>query len=121
MYFVTVRAWDDAGMFTSVSSDGIIVDLTGPDPSGAVVEEVTFNSTGGVVVDVEWQRYSDIVYVQWRGFHDEESVFLGLVPITVGRFHFAQVEARACSWTGKTPSIHADEADDFGWNSSSRT
>ena len=57
-YFVTVEAVNEAGLTTTVSSDGFVVDLTPPDVSPVKV--------------VKWQSV-DFLAVEWLGARDAES------------------------------------------------
>ena len=63
-YFITVRATNSAGVTTSITSDGVVVDDT-PPTSGTVID--------GVDSDVDYLNGEDDIRARWFGFQDSES------------------------------------------------
>ncbi|KAL9987460.1 hypothetical protein ACROYT_G001773 [Oculina patagonica] len=63
-YYVTVKATNGAGVTTSVTSDGVLVDDS-PPISGTVID--------GSVLDVDYVNSEDDVSARWSDFVDEES------------------------------------------------
>ena len=63
-YFVTVSVTNGAGVTTSVTSDGMIVDDT-PPISGTVID--------GIVSDVDYLNGENDISARWFGFVDLES------------------------------------------------
>lgn len=68
-FYVTVRAVNDAGLGTDVSSDGVVVDVTPP-----VVGTVSDGDQG---TDVDVQASTTALSARWSGFHDPESGIAG--------------------------------------------
>ena len=62
-YFTTVHAYNSVGMLTSVTSDGIMVDLDDPLP-GVVFTSATFTDAA---------HHTEIIHVSWHGFEDLHS------------------------------------------------
>ena len=63
-YYITVSATNSAGVTTSLSSDGVIVDDT-PPMSGTVID--------GIVSDVDYLNGEGDISARWSGFEDLES------------------------------------------------
>jgi hypothetical protein len=64
-YYVTVRAWNQAGLRTSAVSDGLLIDVTPPVPG------VVFNT--GRHSNAHAQSSTTAVSASWHGFEDGES------------------------------------------------
>ena len=63
-YFVTVKATNGAGVTTSLTSDGVVVDQS-PPISGSVID--------GMVTDVDYVNGEDDITARWLDFVDLES------------------------------------------------
>jgi hypothetical protein len=64
-YYVTVRAWNEAGLQTTVVSDGFMIDVTPP------VSGVVFNT--GLHSNAHAQSSTTAISASWHGFEDSES------------------------------------------------
>jgi hypothetical protein len=64
-YYVTVRAWNQAGLRTSAVSDGLLIDVTPPVPG------VVFNT--GRHSNAHAQSSTTAVSASWHGFEDSGS------------------------------------------------
>lgn len=64
-YFVTVRCYNDVGLYTDITSSGVAVDFTNP-IAGWVID-------GTGAEDIDWYATTDTVQAQWDGFVDAES------------------------------------------------
>jgi hypothetical protein len=64
-YYVTVRAWNEAGLQTSAVSDGFMIDVTRPVPG------VVFNT--GRHSNAHAQSSTSSISASWHGFEDRHS------------------------------------------------
>ena len=64
-YYVTVRAWNEAGLQTTAVSDGFLVDVTAPRPG------VVF--TSGRHSNRHAQSSLSTMSASWHGFEDRDS------------------------------------------------
>ena len=64
-YYFTVTAYNDAGLHTTVSSDGFVVDLDRP------VAGIVYNT--GRYHNYAVQKYTNSFELSWRGFLDHDS------------------------------------------------
>eukprot|EP01029_Cantina_marsupialis_P002792 TRINITY_DN1266_c0_g2_i3.p1 TRINITY_DN1266_c0_g2~~TRINITY_DN1266_c0_g2_i3.p1 ORF type:complete len:2346 (-),score=956.33 TRINITY_DN1266_c0_g2_i3:295-6780(-) len=65
-YYFIVRAFDQAGNFVIVSSNGIIVDSS-PPIAGSVFDGPSFHN------DIDFQQENDVVSASWTDFNDPHS------------------------------------------------
>ncbi|XP_078378028.1 uncharacterized protein LOC144661203 isoform X1 [Oculina patagonica] len=61
-----VRSYTKAGLFSDLTSDGVIVDTSPPLPA-----EIYDGSTAGI--DLEYAKWSDTFSANWNSFHDPHS------------------------------------------------
>ncbi|XP_070570802.1 uncharacterized protein [Ptychodera flava] len=64
-YFCNVRAHNLAGLYSTASSDGFVVDITNP------TKGVVYDGLG--LHDADYQNNTDVVAASWKGFTDLES------------------------------------------------
>ena len=83
-YFVTVTATNGAGVTTSITSDGVIVDDT-PPSSGTVID--------GLDSDEDYLNGEDDITAHWFGFKDLES--------GIDSYEVALCNARSLSFCSK--------------------
>jgi hypothetical protein len=95
-YFSTVRATDATGLSKVASTDGLRVDTSKPDTTGAVVMDGEFDR------DLDYQSSAVALAASWHGFSDAES---GVAGYSVG-YLFAAPGTKPS--TGSTPTTWAD-------------
>ncbi|XP_053398947.1 uncharacterized protein LOC128556937 [Mercenaria mercenaria] len=69
-YFVTVKAYNKAGLYSATSSWAFVVDVTPPVP-GKVYDG--HRERDGSCVDVDYVESRSSLHAHWKGFHDPHS------------------------------------------------
>ncbi|KAL4221421.1 hypothetical protein ACF0H5_019679 [Mactra antiquata] len=64
-YYITITAYNAAGMYSSASSDGVLVDTTSPIP-GHVIDGIQGT-------DIQYQSSRRVIGCKWYGFYDPQS------------------------------------------------
>lgn len=105
LYHCLVRAYNGAGGYTAVASDGFTLDATPPDRIGAFVRFVRTDSVreralqlrhdAGLQVAVGFTASNSELHVEWGGF--EEDPEMPAIAYRVGFFDCEVVRARATS------------------------
>ena len=81
-YWVSVRATDTAGLWKVASTDGLRIDTTPPDATGAMLMD------GHITRDLDFQAETTGISGSWHGFSDAESgirnYMVGFVYVATG-------------------------------------